>query len=328
MRRFYLSALCASIFASTTALYSQKEDEISEVVYSRDGFLNHAKHLRFEFDIINGGYQGNHFSYGLGGRFLAYHILGRLSAEIAYTQRMAATFLEVKEMGFSQKTNVDPFKGKELNASLGYSILKKEINSKEILSLRKKPSIVTYSEFPVKIHKTFDLKFGLLSYDFPRQIEIKPITPGITPTIHLMENTRACTFGFSKKRMKKDSYSTEQFGKIKQSAYSEFYMDLIYSLGASFPEALYVAETVNGVIVYNEKYIPLDPDIYKSIKTSMEYNPFGGQIGFRSGSMEHGFGFNTYFAFRPGFISQSDLGIFENLTANITISYHIPLLVK
>lgn len=328
MKSIYFSALFASIFASIPALFSQKEADKPEVIYSRDGFLNQTKQLRFEVDIMNVGFQGKHFSYGIGGRFLAYHFVDKLSAEVAYNQRLAAIIPEGNSMGYSQKSNVDPFKGLEFNLAVGYSISKKEIDTKEMVSLKQTRNVITVSEFPVKVHKTFDLKLGFLIFDLPGQIEIQPNSPFITPTMHLMQNTRSITFGFSRKTMKNDSYTTDKFGKIKHSAYGEFYMDFIYGLGASFPNELFVAETINGFNYYNEKYVPVSPAVYESIKASMQYNPFGGQIGFRSGSMRHGFGFNTCVAFRPGFISQSTYGLIENLTANLTVSYHIPVLLK
>lgn len=318
------------LFGLFSTSFSQIQNESSkpEFKYKTEEIIENTTHFRFEIDAAQVSYQGLHVALGSGTRILAYHFVDRLSAEINYNHRWMALLLDKRMVGFTQNESIAPLKGKELAFGLSYSVSKKLHRGKVFMNLKASKTQRTVEELPVNYFRLVDLKLGMLFYDLPGQVKFES-TSGINNNIvHFMQNTRCVSFGLSIKRLQNDLFSTENYGHIKSSDYGEFFMDLFYGLGESFPSALYTPVYPGGVYGEPNSYLPVNQYTYSLIKEGMTYNPFGGQIGYKSGSMTSGFGSTISIGFRPGYISQEEVGFLHNLSASLGVGYHFPVRKK
>lgn len=297
-----------------------------DFTYTRGPSLASTSHFRIELDVLHGGYQGRHLSLGLGGRFLAQHFYDNFSAEVSYIHRYRAFIPEENQIGFSQNQNLDPFRGKEFNLTFSYSFSKTDVEKEEQVTLRTRGNTSEVSVLPVRIHKMRDLRLGLVLFDLPAQAEFEGNYG--RPSVHALQKTTAISIGYASKKMQYDTYKTDKYGLIKQSSYSEFFIDLLIAPKAYFPEQIYRANYSENNQWEPFSYSLASEAVYTDVRNSMKFLPVGGQLGWRIAGMNRGFGSLILFGLRPGFISQSTIGILDNCTASVTFSYHIPVKVS
>lgn len=315
-------------FLASYTVFGQQEPVKVDINFTKDDILTNTTHYRLEIEAAQISYVGKQAMLGSGGRFLAHHFVGDFSAEVGYLQRWMARIPYEQKVGFTEFENVKAFLGREFSFAIGFSFYNKPIDKKEFHSLKqgKTNKIV---EMPARVHKVFDLKLGFLYYDLPGQVTFTNNANFNTPTVQFMQQTRSISFGISKKKLQHDIYTTDLFGKVKQSIYGELFLEALFGLGESFPTALYRPTYPAGNAVEEPTgYTAVNATTLEQIKSGMKYNRFGGQLGYRSGSMKHGFGATVLIGYRPGYISQQEIGFLDNLSGSFSLCYHFPFRKK
>ncbi len=328
MKTIYRRLCVLGMLTPVLSVNAQMELDKANFKYTKEDILTKTQHYRLELEAAQIGYQGRHVSVGSGIRLLAYHLVGDFSLEGGFVQRwMARIPYQQHKIGFTQFENMKPFTGREFNLAMSYSIYKSYENKSELISV-KHENTHRIADLPVRIYKVIDIKVGMLYYDLPGQIVFENTANFNRPVIHFMQNTRAITLGISKKKLQHDVFSTDLYGIVKQSAFGELFVDFLYGLGESFPDVLYRANYASANDPEPSFYNPISANTMQTIRNGMKYNPFGGLLGYRSGGMRHGFGATVMFGFRPGYISQQDIGFLDNLTGSFTMAYHFPIRKK
>jgi hypothetical protein len=329
-RRLFEYGLLSLILMCNSPSFSQwfEDKDSTDFLYRRDASLASSKHFRIELDPLQFGFQGGHFSMGAGGRLLAYHFVDKLSAEVSYIQRYYS-ILPREEPAVSQQPNLDAFKGKEFSFVLSYSLFSfiKDFDVTGVLMKRKMLNEVI--RIPVTFNHHFDLRLGAMLFDHPGRTEFQT-SMFIPQKLHYVHQTRSVNMGLSYKALAKDTYTTNQFGKIQFSLFHEVFLDFLYAPKAFFPEQLYTPnnwpyfsfnESLNFVLASNT--------IYDEVTSGLVYSPFGFQFGARTSSMRNALGFSMLLGIRPGYVSQTFIKpALERYTASIGLSYHFPLKVK
>ena len=331
MKRLFHYGLLSIILICNTPAFAQwfEEYKSTDFVYKRLDSLVTPKHFRIELDPLQLGFQGGHFSMGVGGRLLAYHFYDKISAEVSYIQRYFSTIPGEDYAAISQRPNLDPFKGKELNFVLSYSLahFSKDLTIEGFVFGREMWDSTL--ELPVNFNFLVDLRMGVVLYDLPAQTEFKSEL-FIPEKLHYLHQTRSINLGISYKVLARENYSTNHYGKLHFSLYHEVFVDFLYAPKAFFPDQLYTPSNWSGFIIYEPlDFVLASNSVYDDVTSGLMYSPIGYQFGARTARMKNALGFSLLFGVRPGFVTQTLDGLFfERFTSSIALSYHIPHKVK
>jgi len=332
MKRLFQYGLLSIILICNTSTFAQWfEERNSEVfVYKRLGSLATPKHFRIELDPLQIGFQGGHFSMGAGGRLLAYHFYDKLSADVSYIQRYFSTIPQQQYAAFSQRPNLDPFKGKELSFVLSYSLANFIGDYTVDGFLMDLEMLETGIRLPATFNFLVDLRLGAVLYDLPAQTEFVSDFFLGTQKLHYLHQTRSINLGLSFKVLANDEYATNQYGFLWFSLFQEVFIDFLYAPKAFFPEKLYTHSNLSGFIFYEpQEFVLASNSVYDDVTSRLVYSPFGYQFGVRTARMKNALGFSLLLGLRPGFVTQKFIKpTFERFTSSFALSYHIPQKVK
>lgn len=306
--------------SSLVAQENKKEPDFS---YSVNYIIERTNHFRFELDALPLGYQGKHLSLGIGGRVVAHHFVDKLTAEANFLYRYRTGLLNETQIGFSQNDNLHSFRGIEAGFLLSYSLSKKLGKKDEYVTLNESRSVKTVSKLPTSFFKMIDLRLGMVIFDLPSQLTFESSTVYDNNLVYFMQNTRALSLGVSFKKIQHEVFTTNVFGNVTHSNYGDFFIDILYGLAPSFPDALYRTTYAENNNLYepNAYNIASSTD-YNNVLDGLQYNRLGGQIGYRTGKMRNGLGATIAVAYRPGYFSNAERSYLDNITANLTIAYH------
>lgn len=312
------------LFLLTVRIAVAQEDEKKpDFSYSVDYAIERTNHFRFELDALPLGYQGKHLSLGIGGRVVAHHFVDKLTAEANFLFRYRTGLLNETQIGFSQNDNLHSFRGIEAGFLLSYSLSKKLTKKDKYVTLNESRSVKTVSKLPTTFFKLIDLRLGMVIFDLPSQLTFESSTVYDNNLVYFMQNTRSLSLGVSFKKIQHEVFSTTVFGEVTHSNYGDFFIDVLYGLAPSFPDALYRTTYAENNNLYepNAYNIASSTD-YNNVLDGLQYNRLGGQIGYRSGKMRNGLGATIAVGYRPGYFSNAERSYLDNITASLTIAYH------
>lgn len=310
----------ALIFAKISMVFSQKTPLSGEFEYVVEDSLSNVEHNRYEFDIANLSYQGQHISLNLGLGVRLYHIFPNFSIEALFQQRIrqegfANYFYYFEPGSYDAYGLVKPRRGKEYKFSVAYTFFQTQTQVNEKITLKTEGSTVYVSEIPINEITTKDITIGYVHFDMPSNI-ISRQNRGV----YMLQKTRNISIGYSKKKFHHQVMRTNKFGTVTASHFSDFYLNLLIQIQNPFPQK--IARFPNASEFMNNSFL-LNSEQLDQLKNNLYYLPIGLVVGYDFAHMKKGWGMKFNFGVRPGYTSANARRIVDPLTANIVCSYHI-----